>query len=192
MSKENGSVSVDYNHKVEGLQRGDEAAWSELYGRPYNLFKNVVRRTGVPFGEIDDVIQDGMLRAHKGVGQLIPDQNPLPWLTTVMRNAAIDHQRKEGRRLQPLSYDEFVNKEGEGMEEGAISALTDTSPTPEEEYIVKEEAQEVKAQLKPREIVVFEMKAEGYGIKEIAQTPGLTENIVKQTTWRARDRLKTG
>ncbi len=54
----------------------------------------------LPAGEVDDVLQDVLLRIHKNVRYLGDDSRFGPWVYSVARNAVIDRLRK---KLPPLA-----------------------------------------------------------------------------------------
>lgn len=70
--------------------RGD---WNELAAR---LRPFIARRLASP-GDVDDVLQDVLLRMHRGFGDLEDEQRFGPWVYRIARNAVIDHQRKASR-----------------------------------------------------------------------------------------------
>ena len=66
----------------------------------------------LPAQEVDDVLQDVLLRIHKNVRFLSDDSRFGPWVYSVARNAVIDRLRKK----QPVSTD---------VEPDALSTATD-------------------------------------------------------------------
>lgn len=176
---------------AESLASGDEKAWTELYGYPHKLFVNVLRHLGIPFDEIEDVIQEGLLKAHKGIKQLKPGENPIPWITTVIKNTGYDYQRLKRRRIQPISLDVVMNHEGREISSDARSDLIDPSPTPEDLVVTDDETEEILEKIKPEYRILFVLRSEGMSVKETASTTGLTEGSVKQHTFRERRRLSS-
>jgi RNA polymerase sigma-70 factor (ECF subfamily) len=72
--------------------RGD---WNELAAR---LRPFIARRLASP-GDVDDVLQDVLLRMHRGLVALGDDERFGPWVYRIARNAVIDHQRKQVHRI---------------------------------------------------------------------------------------------
>lgn len=67
----------------------------------------VARR--VPAPEVDDVVQDVMLRIHRGIGGLRDESRVVGWVYRVARSAIVDHHRR--RRLsEPLSNEPLSNE----------------------------------------------------------------------------------
>jgi RNA polymerase sigma-70 factor, ECF subfamily len=67
--------------------------WHELAAR---LRPFIARRLASP-GDVDDVLQDVLLRMHGGLAGLADEQRFGPWVYRIARNAVIDHQRKRER-----------------------------------------------------------------------------------------------
>lgn len=68
-------------------------AWRDLEQklRPF-----VARRVPAA-ADVDDVLQDVLLRMHRGLGELRDDERFGPWVYRVARNAVLDHQRRAQR-----------------------------------------------------------------------------------------------
>jgi RNA polymerase sigma-70 factor (ECF subfamily) len=68
---------------------GDRPSWRELDAtlRPF-----VARRVRTP-SDIDDVVQEVLLRMHRGLVALRDDERFGPWVYQVARSAIADHQR---------------------------------------------------------------------------------------------------
>jgi len=78
--------------------RGD---WNELAARlrPY-----IARRLASP-GDVDDVLQDVLLRMHRGLSDLADEQRFGPWVYRIAHNAVVDHHRKRERHAVAPSDD---------------------------------------------------------------------------------------
>lgn len=87
--------------------------WSELAAR---LRPFIARRLASP-GDVDDVLQDVLLRMHRGIGDLADDERFGGWVYRVARNAVIDHQRKHDRRA-PSTDAEPPATESEAIDVG--------------------------------------------------------------------------
>lgn len=70
-----------------------EPAWPALGAE---LRGYVARR--VRPDDVDDVVQDALLRIHRGLGALHDAERLGPWVGQVARSAVIDHLRARGRR----------------------------------------------------------------------------------------------
>jgi RNA polymerase sigma-70 factor (ECF subfamily) len=67
-----------------------ELAWPEIRGE---LYRFVAAR--VPRCEADDVVQDTLLRIHRGVGAVRDPQRLTAWIYQVARSAIADHGRRK-------------------------------------------------------------------------------------------------
>ncbi len=78
-------------------------AWRELRDqlRPF-----VARRVAVA-ADVDDVVQEVMLRMHRGLDGLRDEQRLGPWMYQIARTAIADHGRARARH--PLSPDDQVD-----------------------------------------------------------------------------------
>lgn len=77
---------------------GAAVPWSELAAR---LRPFVARR--VPASELDDVLQDVLVRMHRGVGAIRDEQRFTAWAFQIARNAIADHGRARARHPLPGS-----------------------------------------------------------------------------------------
>ncbi len=67
----------------------DPQLWTAIRA---DLRRSLGRR--VPAGEVDDLVQDVLVRLVASQGSLEPDRPLGPWVQTIARNAAIDRLRK--------------------------------------------------------------------------------------------------
>lgn len=75
------------------IAAAERGAWQQLEAklRPF-----VARRVTSP-ADVDDVVQDTLLRIERGVTQLRDDQRFGPWVYRVARSAIVDHRRSAAR-----------------------------------------------------------------------------------------------
>ena len=74
----------------------------------------------LPAGEVDDVLQDVLLRIHKNVRYLSDDSRFGPWVYSVARNAVIDRLRKKQPNLADSAELENVASPEEAESEQAL------------------------------------------------------------------------
>ena len=79
-----------------------EVAWDALRGE---LYRFVARR--VPASDADDIVQESLLRIHRGLPKLRSDAAIVGWMYQVTRNALIDHVRG-ARPVDELEEDDAV------------------------------------------------------------------------------------
>lgn len=80
----------------------------------------------LPAGEVDDVLQDVLLRIHKNIRYLSEDSRFGPWVYAVARNAVTDRLRKKQPLLADVSDLDSVASPDEAESEQAL--LTCVTP----------------------------------------------------------------
>jgi len=79
----------------------------------------------LPAGEVDDVLQDVLLRIHTNVRFLSDDSRFGPWVYSVARNAVIDRLRKKQPALADASeFDMMASSEETESEQALITCVT--------------------------------------------------------------------
>jgi len=68
-------------------------SWTALERRLRTFVGKRVRNSS----DVDDVLQEILIRVHRGVGELRSDELFGPWTYRVARNALVDHQRARAR-----------------------------------------------------------------------------------------------
>ncbi|MGK3965816.1 RNA polymerase sigma factor [Sorangium sp. So ce118] len=89
--------------------------------------KSLVAYVGVPTRDLEDVMQEAMVRLWQRREQARSARNPGAWSDSVVLNTARDHRRGARRREEALT----------GFDE---AALRDERPSPEEHAIARQEA----------------------------------------------------
>jgi len=56
--------------------------------------------------DAEDVVQECLLRAYRGFGQLESEDAGAAWLTSILVNCCRDHWRRRGRRVEEVDLDE--------------------------------------------------------------------------------------
>ena len=78
---------------VEAVRGGDHDA----FGRLYQLYARMVHGillARVPYGEVDDLVQDVFLTALRKIDSLREAERFGPWLAMITRNRAMDYYRR--------------------------------------------------------------------------------------------------
>ncbi|HWB80087.1 MAG TPA: RNA polymerase sigma factor SigZ [Nannocystaceae bacterium] len=74
----------------------DRRSWDTIAGR---LRPFIARRVGAA-ADADDVLQEVLLRVHRGLPELRDDDRVGPWMFRIARNAIVDHLRVRSTRAQ--------------------------------------------------------------------------------------------
>jgi RNA polymerase sigma-70 factor (ECF subfamily) len=77
-------------------------AWGALRAE---LHRFVARR--VPAADVDDVVQEALLRIHRGLGAVRSEAAVIGWMYQVTRNTLADHLRAS-RPIDSLDYDDLA------------------------------------------------------------------------------------
>ncbi len=153
---------------VESVRRGDR----ESFGRLYDLYAPMVHGillARVPWGEVDDLVQDVFLVAFKRIHTLREAGAFGGWLAMIARNRAVDfHRRKRETEELPENLAQKVSVDPEAAE---ALALIRTLP---EAY---------------RETLVLRL-VEGMTGPEIAERTGLTPASVRVNLHRGMKQLR--
>jgi RNA polymerase sigma-70 factor (ECF subfamily) len=91
------------------VEKITETSWQELM-RAVRSY--VGRRISDP-EDRDDLVQDVLLRIHRGLASLKAQASPGPWIYGIAHNAIVDHWRKRGRAGVSVPIDDAETDLGE-------------------------------------------------------------------------------
>lgn len=98
--KETNPQDVTTQELVRRAQAGDETAFERLVRDHYRtVHRWALARTG-DADDADDVVQEVLLRLHRGLGRFDGRARFTTWLYQVTRNAAAEMLRRRGRRAR--------------------------------------------------------------------------------------------
>jgi RNA polymerase sigma-70 factor (ECF subfamily) len=162
------SASRDQDELVKAASSGDRDAFGRLYER-FGPMVHGVLLARVPFGEVDDLVQDVFLLAFQRLSTLRTPGAFGPWLAAIARNRAADyHRRPPG---EPMADDIPAADERPRAEARAALAAIQSLPAA---Y---------------RETLVLRL-VEGMTGQEIAERTGLTPASVRVNLHRGMKRLR--
>ncbi len=78
---------------VEAVRGGDTDAFGRLY-QQYARMVHGILLARVPYGEVDDLVQDVFLTALRKINALRDAERFGPWLAMITRNRAMDYYRR--------------------------------------------------------------------------------------------------
>jgi RNA polymerase sigma-70 factor, ECF subfamily len=162
------AVTDERSTLVESAQRGDRAAFAELYVQYSRMVHGIVL-SRVPRLVVEDLVQDVFLQAMQRLPGL-RDVNAFgAWLATIARNCAIDYLRRAPRTTElPETLTAAGGDAGEAL---AIMAVIRSMP---DAY---------------RETLTLRL-VEGMTGPEIAARTGLTEGSVRVNLHRGMKQLR--
>lgn len=166
---------------VEGLRRGDAAAFDAVFAayrpRVYGFLRRLSGKTEVA----EDLLQETFLRLASHAHRLTPDTHLRAWLFTVARNLYVSHRR-------------WAWVDGDRLVELARQALGWTPETPHHAAEAAESGRRMEAALlampaSSREVLLLVVQ-EGMEPTEAAAILGIKPEAARQRLARARAALQ--
>ena len=157
------------------MESGTQTSWPQLLER---LREFVARRVAGP--DADDVVQEALVRIHRGLGTLRDDERFGPWVYRVARSAIADHHRA---RARPLVAGKAPVDE----------ALGEAPPEPADDLgpaLLSCLATFVTELPSPYREAITLTELEGLSQKEAAELLGLSHSGMKSRVQRGRERLR--
>jgi RNA polymerase sigma-70 factor, ECF subfamily len=112
------SAQIDIARLVRNAQRGDRAAFAELYQRFARMVHGIVLARTVRT-EVDDVVQDVFVAALERIGDLREPAAFGGWLAAIARHRATD-QRRRGPITESLVDDVAAPRDPDYLQARAI------------------------------------------------------------------------
>jgi RNA polymerase sigma-70 factor (ECF subfamily) len=163
---------------------GSERAFEDLVRRHQRGVYALARRFTRNHEDADDVAQESLLRAWRGIAAYDPSRPFRPWLYRIVVNTALNHLRAVRSR-----------KEDELGEPDGLPAPPDSSGSdPEREWSGEAAARAVHramARLRPEERAILHLRLrEEMNYRDMAGTLGVRIGTVMSRLSRARDALR--
>ena len=109
---------------IAAWQQGDEQAAAELVRRHARPLARFLAGAGAPPADLDDLVQDTLVRAFRGVGKFRGQCQFRTWLLTIGGNVLKDAGRRRSRaRVVPL--DEVVRATAGDPHDDAVAGETE-------------------------------------------------------------------
>ena len=149
------------------------------------VFRLAFRMTGnVP--DAEDVVQETFLKAHRSLGGFDERARFGTWIYRIAVNAAIDLMRRRGRRTAARR-----TSEDDGP---MVETIASTDPLPDRLAMsgqIERNVVVAMSRLSERERAAFVLRhIEGMPIERIAEVLKIGPNAVKQTVFRAVQKLR--
>lgn len=165
----------------------DEQAWEEFVGHYRRFIFYILNEIGVAACDIEDVAQQVLLLLTKDLkGYDRSRARFRTWLSTVIRNAALAHFRKQNTRQN------YIRVFGEQQSLEYMEQPSDIDQRIEQEwaaYVADLAMTKVKAVFQGQAIDVFEMGLDGLPAAEVAEKTGLSIASVYTLRKRVKKRL---
>jgi RNA polymerase sigma-70 factor (ECF subfamily) len=172
--------ATDFHSLANELQL---EVYKDFYVLMYPMVYFIVKDHGVT----EDIMQEAFLRSISKSDQLQNWSKMEGWLKTLTRNVTLNFLRKIRRNRDELEMEEL-------MEEREVGVNANT-PTPLEQEvemkIMEESITRYLSNLKPEYRQIFEMRwLQSMSYKEMAAELNVSEGIIKQRLFRAREAIK--
>jgi len=138
-------AATERNLELQGLlarcRLGDRAAFAQLYDRTSGLLFGIVLRISRDRASAEDVLQEVYVKVWRAAQSYDSQQaQPLTWLTSIARNAALDSLRR--RRTQPQMVSTTA-EDDDDPDRNPLDARADDAPGPLELLSRACDAQEI-------------------------------------------------
>ncbi len=178
-------------------QAGEEEATNELLVRYKNLINKLARSYFLMGGDVEDIIQEGMIGLYKAIMRFEPQKNASfkTFATTCVKHqiqTAIKSANAEKNKVltSALSItDTLPSEEDDKIEFELLSEL----PSPDDTILQKEKFEEIKKfinnALSPLEIKILSLYLKGYSYNEISQMAGISKKSIDNGLSRIKNKL---
>lgn len=147
-----------------------------LKNRLYRLALRIIPHTG----EAEDIVQETMIRVWNHRDEFLNASSAEAFSVTVCRNLALDALAKKE------SQNESLDEESDSTLDNAVSPLQALQMEDRRTWVMK-----LFNELPEKQRTIMQMRdIEGKAYKEIAAELGISEEQVKVTLFRARQRIK--
>jgi RNA polymerase sigma-70 factor, ECF subfamily len=175
---------------VSEARAGNHNAFDELCRRYSSRLMSNIHRVLQDRWDAEDALQDALLSAFTHLKSFQGRSSVYTWMTRIAINAALSRLRK--RRCTAVSIDETEEETllalSSVLRDGTLDAERRLIHAQHEELLTK-----AIAQLPPSFRFVLEPRIrDGYSIKQIAKTMGISESLVKTRLSRAYSLLREG
>lgn len=171
-------ATADFSDVSQDLQ---EEIYYEYYDFAYGMILYIVK----DHAATEDIIQDSFIKVIRNKPIFENEGKLRAWLKVVTKNTTINYLRKN------KNYRNQLDVEGVFMYKEEISKSPISVENTVETMLIEESIMEYLQQLKPEYSVLIEYRwKQGLTYKEISNMLDLSEDVVKQRLFRARESIK--
>lgn len=178
---------------VRQAQQGDTAAFEELV-RQYDrvVLRLAMNITGSQ-EDAQDIYQEAFLRAYVNLNRFRFECSFYTWIYRIATNLCLDHLRRKHMRNRDLITERYTEDEEDNS---LMDRVADQSPSASPERALRsrelrDRIMRALRRLSPRERMVFELKHyQGLKLQTVALMLNTTENTIKNTLFRATQKLR--
>lgn len=179
-------------------QEGDEEALNQLLTQYKSLVNKIARSYFLLGGEIEDIVQEGMIGLYKAIIHYQPNKNAS---FKTFASTCINHQIQTAIKFANSEKNMVLSSalpiagriSQEDEEETFEIILPSSIPTPdftiEEQESLKEIKQTIKKALSPLENKILALYLKGFSYNEIAQIAGISKKTIDNGLSRIKNKL---
>lgn len=162
------------------IDTGREAYFTQVFDSYYTLLMRVVYRITGREDVAEEIVQEAFIKYYERVDLLPRDDGVKYWLLRVVRNLALNHEKRRGRERKAVERF-FHETRTVSTHDGEKALLREDAVNQVQKALL-----EVPYNLR---IVLILKEYAGFNYQEIAQMLGITEGNVKVRVHRARAQL---
>jgi len=165
----------------------------EIFEELYNSSKNkllAIAYNMVKNKEVaEDVLQDSYVKAWKKFDEFDSSKKFMNWMTTIVRNTAIDNSRSKAKKAKPLSIENSVLVDNKTVPISVLDESQDVSRIHERNELIK--LLQLAIDSLPSELnTVMTPLAMGHSYAEIATMNDISVSTVRARVHRAKQILR--
>ncbi|MBI2955703.1 MAG: RNA polymerase sigma factor [Acidobacteria bacterium] len=202
------TLSADDARLVEGLRRGEEAAFSTLLDRYHNTLQRLARFYVPSQALAEEVVQETWLGVLQGIGRFEGRSSLKTWVFQILLNRARTKGERESRHIPFSAFaDPAADPDEPAVEpERFLSASDPQFPQPwavapkswgasaEQQLLAKEARSYIQKAIKAlppsqREVITLR-DVEGWSSDEVCNALGLSETNQRVLLHRARSKVR--
>lgn len=168
---------------------GDEAAWQELVVYYRRFIAHVLRRMNVRSSDVDDLTQQVLIKLSQSLPKYDRSKARFrTWLSTIVRNTAINHFEKDSRNPSRPNALEDTEVAMHFERPAELEALIESEWAT---FIASTAMERVRLAFRGRAVEVFELGLQGLSADEISERTGLSVSTIYTLRKRVKQRLYT-
>jgi len=178
---------------VRAVQRGDQAAFRELFDRYHR------RAYAVAFGVVKskqdalDIVQEAFIKVHRHIQSFQGTSSFYTWLYRIVMNLSIDHVRR-AKKGKDLDYDDKVRREDDAVAGDGTLLPTILDGNPRKTVMRRELAEAIQAALDElpeyHRAVILLREVEGLSYEEMARVLKVPKGTIMSRLFHARRKMQ--
>lgn len=184
-------MKVTDSELIARVQRGDNAAFSDLVSRHDQRVLSIAASYTKDPDEAKDIYQEVFLRVYRSLQGFEFRSEFSTWLYRIVTNVCLTFQMRNKKR-QYVSLDGEMGAEVERAELVPVNRSHPISPDRHAQSVeIGHYIDDAMGSLSPQQRMVFTLKHyEGYKLREIASMMDCSEGTVKKYLFTATDRMR--